>query len=374
MDPESLKHVPGEFRVIRLDMPEFVGDWRAADYGDPYAPRTAALRVEFGIEGVVAGQPDEFSAIRALKRWVRSRWDHGWSPCFNEVSDALDLLNFAARGEQFTCGFYAKLFVECCTALGWPARPVGCSLEDCEFPRDYRAGNVGHAVAEVWSNDLRKWVLIDADANAHYEDGGVPMSALEIRAAWFDRRVDCVEMVEEEPRFLLPREPTLRVLRELDPLYAHHTEESMRLTFERFTRHKVMDYYARLMIGGREWVDDHCLPTFIHHYGPSGGLQWTSNRAAMYPSLNSVRFTATPSWEPDRTAKLALALEHCMPFFSHFEARVDGGGWVRCEATHEWPMHEGANVLECRAVSAMGRAGIVSRLEVAYARPQGVFR
>ena len=79
MDEAAKRQVPGEFRVIRYDGRDFVGDYRAIDYGDPLDERMVQLHEEFGLESVVGGCDTELEAILALKRWVRSRWDHGWS-------------------------------------------------------------------------------------------------------------------------------------------------------------------------------------------------------------------------------------------------------------------------------------------------------
>jgi hypothetical protein len=89
----------------------------------------------------------------------------------------------------------------------------------------------------------------------------------------------------------------------------------------------------------------------------------------MYWSANVVRCTALPSWGQGR-AKLTINLEHCMPWFDHYEARVDGGDWERREESFDWVMQEGVNLLECRAVNVQGRAGPVSRLEVGFATPK----
>jgi len=366
---ESKLRVPGEFDVIAYDVPEIVGDWSRSDWGDPDDERIAAIRDEFALDDVVAGCASEFEELLALKRWVRSRWDHGWSRSFKTVRDALDILRAAARGEQFTCGFYATVFVACATALGFPARKVGLGLADCSFPRDHRVGNVGHSVAEAWSNQHAKWIMFDPDLNVHYERDGVPLSALEIHDAWLSGAASEVRMVEDEPAFTMPRGACLEVLGELYPELAEDTEEHVRLNFERFGRYRVMDYYARVRIGGFEWVDERCLPTFVHHFAPAGHAIFTSHLPDLYPSVNMVRLSAQPAWDADG-ASLKITLEHCTPWFDHYEVRIDGGGWEPRPDSFEWPMHEGGNVLECRAVNRRGRAGVISRIEVAYARPR----
>jgi hypothetical protein len=359
--------VPGEFRVISYDMPEFAGDYSVVSYGDPNAARIAELLGEFGIEAVVDGYETEWEQIRALKRWVRSRWNHGWSPAFATVKDGLDILREAAKGEQFACGHYAMVFNDCATGLGWPTRMVGLSIEHPEFPRDYNLWNVGHVLLEVWSNDFAKWVILDPDANIHYELGGVPLNALDIRDAWLGGYAEEVDMAEEEPEFVYPAGKTLEYARLLGPDMANFDEELSRLTLQRFTRHRVMDYYAHVNIAGMEFVDGRALPTFVRHFEPWGGARWTSDVAAMNWTVNMARVvSASPSWD-ESGARLSLTLAHCMPYFSHFEVAIDEADWQRCEAKLDWPMREGVNRLELRPVNIKGCAGIGGSVEVAYA-------
>ncbi len=356
--------VPGEFRVIRYDLPAFVGDYRAMDYGDPNSERMATLREEFGLESVIAGVETQFEGFLALKRWVRSRWDHGYSRLATECKDGLDFLRYAAKGEQFACGYYARTYVDCACALGWPARLVAIGIEHGEFPRDYNVGNTGHVVLEVWSDDLGKWVLLDPDVNIYYRRDGLPLTALEVREAWLTHRDDEVEMVQDEPLFVVPGERELSDLKR-EGAYASWTMETLPRIFERFGRHRTLDYYARVRINGWDWVDEKALPSFIGHYMPRA-VRPTGNLDQLYWTLNRVRWDAVPSWEGGR-AKLAMRLEHCMPYFDHFEASIDGGEWCRVGAQFDWPMHEGVNRLECRGVNVRGRMGPATGVDVAYA-------
>ncbi|MFQ6098961.1 MAG: UvrD-helicase domain-containing protein, partial [Armatimonadota bacterium] len=175
--------------------------------------------------------------------------------------------------------------------------------------------------------------------------------------------------VLDEPAFVLPTGATLDIAREVTAGLNEFRDDTVRLNFERFTRHRVMDYYARLRIAGCEWVDARCLPTFVHHFRPSPGGRLTSNVADVYWSVNMVRMGVKPSWDAER-AQLRVTLQHCMPFFHHYEARIDAGRWEERPECFDWPLHEGINRLECRAVNVMRRPGIVSSIEVAYARPR----
>ncbi|MBU0608407.1 MAG: transglutaminase-like domain-containing protein [Armatimonadetes bacterium] len=362
---DDKRSIPGDFEVIRCDLPAFVGDFAQMDYGDPLAPRTVQVREEYRLDGVVAGYDTEFAAQCALKRWVRSRWDHGWSLKFNEVQDALDILRAADRGEHFNCGFYNRVFVECCRSLGWVARPVGVGVRDIACPRGHNVGNVGHSVPEVWSNEFRKWIIMDPDLNVHYERDGVPLSALEIHDAWLAHEAKAVTVVQEEPIFTPPQGEHVKLVSQLMPNMDHFNEEEAGHIYRRFGRHAAMDYYARVSLGQWTWLDRRCLPSFVVHFAPGSTGLLTSNPADLYWTVNMVRLSAAASWADG--PKLAVKLEHCMPWFEHYEARVDGGAWQPQPGTFDWPMREGENVLEVRAVNVCGQAGIVSRLEVAYA-------
>lgn len=357
--------VPGDFEVIRCDLPSCVGDFTQMDYGDPLAPRTVQLREEYRLDDVVAGHDTEFAAQRALKRWVRSRWDHGWSLKFGEVQDALDILRAANGGEHFNCGFYTRVFVECARALGWVARPVGVAVRDNACPRGHNLGNVGHSVPEIWSNEYRKWVILDPDLNVHYERDGVPLSALEIHDAWLAHEAGAVNVVRETPAFTVPTGDHVRLVAQLMPDLEHFDEAEAAHICRRFVRHEAMDYYARLTVGRWTWLDPRCLPGFVSHFAPGGTGLLTSNPDDLYWTVNLVRLGATASWADG--PRLQVKLEHCMPWFDHYEARVDGGAWEPRAEGFDWPMHEGENVLEVRPVNVCGREGITSRLEVAYA-------
>jgi hypothetical protein len=95
------------------------------------------------------------------------------------------------RGETFFSTHYAITYAECAAALGWQARKLGI---DRPHGKD-GFGSSHHGVAEVWSNQLAKWVAIDANFNLHYEKRGTPLSAWEIRAEWLKNQGADVDRV-----------------------------------------------------------------------------------------------------------------------------------------------------------------------------------
>lgn len=371
MIEESKLLVPGEFDLIGWEIPQVDGNWRAFDFPDPDDERIAALREEFGVEEAAEGAQGDLAEILALKRWVRSRWDHGWSFAHQTVKDALDIMREAADGHQFNCGHYSTVFVACAAALGIPARRIGLGLANCGFPRGHDVGNIGHCVAEAWCNEIGGWMVVDCDLNLHYERDGVPVRALDVHDAWLGGDRDALTPVYEEPAFVVPSGRTVEILGELSPECRGFEDEAVALKFERFGRNDVMDYYARLRFYGQptlEWLDRRLPPTFVRHFAPTPAVRYTQNEQEVYPTLNCVRIGTAAAWS-EGGASLTMGLEHCMPWFERYEARIDGGPWAQCDESFTWAMREGTNVLEVRAINRRGRPGPVSSLRVAYAAP-----
>jgi hypothetical protein len=147
----------------------------APNYDDP---TLAALRQKYSLNQVVAGGRDEWQSQLLLKEWVHKRIPEG----VPEVSynNALDILEHAASGQKFWCTHYAITYAECAAAVGWPVRKIG--VDRRHGPKGM--GSNHHGVAEVWSNQFGKWLVIDPQSNLHFEKSGIPLSAWEIRAEW----------------------------------------------------------------------------------------------------------------------------------------------------------------------------------------------
>ncbi len=81
--------------------------------------------------------------------------------------NVLEQLDEVDKGEGFMCDAISKMLTQLVHAAGGFARVV--QLED-------------HVVAEVWAEDLQRWVMIDADNNVHYTDRtGTPLGAAGIQ-------------------------------------------------------------------------------------------------------------------------------------------------------------------------------------------------
>jgi hypothetical protein len=150
-------------------------------YDDPKDPRFLEMRREFAIDDVVAGAKDDYERLCRLAHWVSTRWEHSPDQMASK-SDPITILREAKAGGRFICREYAVVMAGVAEAYGMPARVVNL------LPRDVETRSEAHSVAEVWLDGLGKWVLADGQYGAVPELAGVPLSAVELQAAFADDR------------------------------------------------------------------------------------------------------------------------------------------------------------------------------------------
>src|SRR6187200_1167577 len=88
----------------------------------------------------------------------------------------------SSRGQSFFCTQYAQLLASSAASLGWVDRTLALRRHKGV---NARGGSTEHSTTEIWSNQYRKWVMLDPTSNMYLEMNGVPLNAYEIRQEWF---------------------------------------------------------------------------------------------------------------------------------------------------------------------------------------------
>lgn len=143
--------------------------------GDAYLTR---LRTAYALDKVVAGEKSDYGKVRAVSRWVRSRWEHNGS---NEPRkpDPISILQEAAEGKRFRCVEYSVVLSAALNSLGIPARVLGLKTEDAET----RESGAGHVVTEAYLADVKKWLMVDGQWDVIPTLKGKPLHAVELQRA-----------------------------------------------------------------------------------------------------------------------------------------------------------------------------------------------
>ena len=203
--------------------------------------------IRWNLPRIIAGKENEWLKLLALREWVQTTLNpHGWDQ-IPENDDAVCILEAAALGKRFNCWSYSTVMIEAALALGWSARRLSLGID----PAWKRPGNSGHTVAEIWVDLWRKWVVMDADLNAHYEVDGIPAGGLEIHDCWLRHELNriCCVRGKHIPAFCRPADGNL------------YTPEQQAASAV-FSAYDAVDYYVQLTAGGTSrrpamhWLND----------------------------------------------------------------------------------------------------------------------
>jgi hypothetical protein len=301
------------------------------------------LRKEYQLDEVVRPGQDEFAKMVLLREWLHQRWQYGETKNVDFNFNALDILERARRGEVFFCSEYATTFVQAAVSLGWTARYLGIER---------------HVVAEIWSNQWKKWVLMDPTYNVHYELGGTPQNALELHRLWFSGKSSEVQAVRGPSGITngAPGDP--------DKLIKKYVEIYVRMRNDWFSNrlphwHPV----SNSIMNGVVWVDGGSPDNILIS-------QKTSDPQDLYWELNTVGIAL--QIDEANSGRTFLKFETVTPNFSHLLLRTGGKEKEWKESRFTWHLRPGQNRLEVVPVNAFGLPGSTSQVSVNYEATQQV--
>jgi len=309
-----------------------------------------SLRRHYPLEKVATGGRDEWQSQLLLKEWVHKAIPPG-SPKVS-YNNALEVLEHAAQGATFWCTHYAISYAECAAALGWQARKIG--VDRNHGPEGM--GSSHHGVAEVWSNQFGKWVVIDAQSNVHFEKAGVPLSAWEIRAEWLKDGGKSVDHVVGVPPKAVKKNPAI--------VFWDHTEDETAIYFWMYLEN-------RLMAAPKGSSEPQSL--IFPQDEANAGLIWYQNGdpetkgSELHQGYLRNRFLPTRRIEDVywtvgiveaklmgvKQGAIQLSLDSFCPNRTGYQVSLDGVRWlpVKDEKSVEWPLKANWNSLRLRTVS-----------------------
>ena len=335
-DRTSLKNLT----LLQLDRPELVRSSYEFAYMTPH-PRQERLRKQYRLDEVIAAGQTELEQLALLRDWVHSQW-LGWQSDkypYCPPWDPLEILEVTKENYGFgMCTHYGATFAGCAAALGFVSRSIVVDH---------------HCLAEVWSEDLQKWILEDAgpsrEFDATYEFDGVPLNALELHQLLARGKVDKI-MANKLPQ------------NAVEPM-ALYAQSFVRFGIPLRNNQLIFAEPAELRHGngqyhwdGYLWFSDRIDPKYSEY-----SLQ-TSRPGDFYWSVNQTRLYLQATREADL---LEVDLEHTTPNFSHYLIKVDDGGWEEAsDAPLQWQLHPGENDLAVRSVNLFGRQGRIASARV----------
>jgi hypothetical protein len=339
------------FEVTRLDSPDlgFADQHRFDDWS---GPKMKELRERYHLREVIAGKKTELERQMALLTWVHGRWSHdGWNDPSHD--DALTILAEAEAGKHFRCVQYSVTLAQALQAVGYPARKVGLKRDNSSF-----GVGKGHVVTEAWNNDLGKWILLDGQNGATWQDGGRFLDAAEVRERFLGGRADRLRMVNHgSPWFKEWNEPEERA--GWIGYFDHLDYSADNAIFDHGSSRLELD----LVRPGRP-------PELLFQGDPLRQAQ-VHEVARIYPPLNQVHVDLGASGKMDALGNaVTVTFTTVTPWFDHFEIADNGKRSQQTARELRWALRPGSNALSVRAVNAAGVAGPPARVEVVYHPPR----
>lgn len=321
-------------------------------FEDITSPAFDELIRRFPFAESVKGIEDEFEQILRLRNWIFNTLKVDPSKPGPPL-DAISILAQGPLGGPFECSHAMIAQNAVMNSMGYVTRCLqpGPGQEENTY---IAAGN--HGVNEIWSNRHRKWFISDAEFDGHFEKGGVPLSALEIRDEYLKNEGKDVDLVvgpdrkKVKPRLLFSPHSYRFVAYELTG--DRHTQSgwsSGALAVWEDEYFKTNKWYRWSMpLGGKAPLHWASRQNFFVRVAHRDWIEWTPNVIEVKAGIQG------------RVARVRLRSH--TPNFDRYEMRPAGGRWERTSADIDLELKGTRIEREFRSVNAAGVAGPVSRL------------
>jgi len=313
-------------------------------------PKLKELRKRYGLDRVIAPGRDEFQKQVLLMDWAHRQFKKFGRPSTG-AKGALDILDGIENGHTFFCSHYVHVMVSSAASLGW----VNRSLALRRHQGTARVGgSTEHAVTEIWSNQHRKWVMLDPTSNMYLETNAVPLNAWEIRQEWFYHNGTNLAFVIAGKRYRKADLPV--VLKRFEGFgdLAVHPDELDKYGFIGYVPN------TDLMDSGEDYAK-----MFITKDQLCDGTKWHVRAAPADPAVDPYFPLGQASPEVRALDGIAsVTLKTMTPNFKTFEVQLDGGAWKASDERFAWPLHRGTNQIAARTLNHFGVQGSVSTAEI----------
>lgn len=314
-------------------------------------PKLLELRRRYQLDAVVALGRDEFDRQVLLLDWVHHRFKKFGRPSV-DANGALEILQAIDQGHSFFCSQYAHVFVSASASLGWIDRELALRRHQ-DRPG---GGSSEHSTTEIWSNQYRKWVMMDPTAKMYIEKEGVPLNAYEIRQEWFQRGGrDLVFVVGKERR---------RYRKADLPIWLGRFGGFGDLTVpvDELDKYGFIGYIpnTNLMDAGLDYAQ-----MFIVKDQLCQGTRWHSRTVPLNPASDPYFPIGQVALRLDAEGdSIRVTLRTMTPNFKAYRTRLDGGLWSVTGESLTWSPHPGLNRLEARTMNQFGVEGPLSTVEI----------
>lgn len=343
---------PGAYHEVPVDNLAVVPNTVFVSEESLASPKFAALRAKYQLDTIFHGETDELKRILLLRHWIRSRIRIDDIGPYPGDGSAESILDYGLKGYGFHCGHYMLVQNAVMNAYGYVTRCLGAGPGG-EDGKDYH-----HGINEIWLNSYGKWFLSDAKYDHHFEKGGVPLSALEVRDEYLKNGAKDIVMVNGPERQAV----------DSDVQY-HETRRDFARVYTNIEWDRQNDLYVNWPKDGSYEImynDDH----FKHHtWIWDGKPHWAYGT----PHMILVADRKAIEWTPNTIAtdvefrrdSVVITARSYTPNFRTYELRRPGDtAWAAVPATVSVPLEKDRSEIGLRVVNTAGVSGVVHRIVI----------
>jgi hypothetical protein len=284
----------------------------------------------------------KWKRILLLRHWINSTIAIDNDNPTQTRGDTFAILDAALKGGVFHCTHFSIVQHAILNSFGYVTRRLGCGP-------GLKENGGHHGVNEVWLNKFSKWVLIDAKYDLHFEEDGVPLSALDIRdEIWKDGGQSVVRCFGPEgkptsPEFAENSEPTAETYR-----WCSWETNTNRFTSFPAAPSSTLIMYEDDIFRNNIWYRD-------------GKPHWAYNTPYLITTTRRDWIEWTPNVIRSNVElldeKAVVFLTSFTPNFRSFQVKRGEGLWVDCEERVVLPLKRELNEISFRTVNLFGVTG-----------------
>ncbi len=297
-------------------------------------PRVLELRKQENLDSVIDGCKTDIEIFERLTVWARKQFEPG-TPDPYPLSNGLDILkDIRSKKTGGFCGQYTYLLADALKSFGF---------FDVRYVEIWKDPQTSHFLLEAWSNQFRKWILLDPlYASTIVDKQNQLMSAWNVRAVVARGEESFLKRNWLAGESEVPRAPDSNYF----PLY----------------RLVAVSLRNNLAAMGHPWTIKERERDFLAMASPflKGNYLSVSNREADFQAARNL--CLIQSRKSKSGTEIHLSNAGTTAHFNYFEVKFDSGDWQKSEP--DFAVAGEINVIQCRTVNKMEIRGVIGKSEV----------
>ncbi len=296
-------------------------------------PKVLELRKQENLDSIIEGSKTDIEIFERLTVWARRQFTPG-TPDPYPLSNGIDILkDIRSKKTGGFCGQYTYLLADALKSFGF---------FDVRYVEIWKDPQSSHFLLEAWSNQFRKWILLDPLYAATIVDNKDQlMSAWNVHTAVARGNEASLKrnwLAEESE---VPREPDADYFQLFRLVALSMRNDLARMDHPWTIKERERDFLA-------------IASPFL-----KGAYLTVSNREADFQAPKNLCLIQNRKVQ-DRT-EIHLSNAGTSAHFDYFEVKLDSGNWLRSPS--DFSISQEFKVIQCRTVNKMEIRGVIGKLE-----------